>query len=45
MFERGVTDRLKKTAMLRKAEEKASLELLLDSSDEERSNRDFEPDE
>ena len=44
MFKRGVIDRLKKTAMLCKAKKKASLELLLDSSDKKRSNRDFKLD-
>ena len=44
-FEGGVTDRLKKRAMLLEAADKAGLKLLSDDSAEEGSDSDYEPDE
>ena len=44
-FEGGVTDRLKKRAMLLEAADKAGLKLLSDDSADEGSDSDYEPDE
>ena len=43
-FKRGVTDRLKKRAMLLKAADKAGLKLLSNNSAEEGSNSDYKLD-